>query len=148
MNHSFDEAAALAWIRKSLTINHGKYAPFVLGGFSAQVVEKFWTLGIDVGNRELALDYDGVRHTYVKHGNKLVELARNQRAVVAADFLFVPSILEVGQFQIGDPVCGRDGTKRLEVNARLMSDAANENFSAIFSIRKKLVVLHTMWINL
>lgn len=137
MSHGFDKAAALAWIRKSLTVNHGKYPPFVLGDFEAQVVNKF-----------KALDYDGVRHTYVKHGNKLVEAARHQRAIVAADFLLVRSIVDAGTFQIGNPTHGRDGTKRLEVNATLLTDGLSENFSAIFSIRKKLVVLHTLWIRL
>jgi hypothetical protein len=77
MSHGFDKAAALAWIRKSLTVNHG---------------------------------------------NKLVEAARHQRAIVAADFLLVRSIVDAGTFQIGNPTHGRDGTKR--------------------------VVLHTLWIRL
>ncbi|MDI9334110.1 MAG: hypothetical protein QM533_07005 [Cytophagales bacterium] len=88
MSHEFDKAAALAWIRKSLTVNHRKYPPFVLGDFEAQVVNKFKALGVDVSHRQLALDYDGVRHTYVKHGNKLVEAARHQRAIVAADIAY------------------------------------------------------------
>jgi hypothetical protein len=147
MSYEFDKAAALAWIRKSLMINHGKYPPFVLCDLDAQIISKVKAIGLDVANRQLALDYDGVRHTYVKHGNKLIETARRQRAIVAADFLLIPNILEVGAFQIGDPAQGRDGTKRLAVHAALLNDGANETFNAVFSIRKKLVVLHTMWVN-
>ena len=102
--------------------------------------------GLETGGYDFALDQSSVRHIFRVHGAAVAEAQRGQIAITAADFRFLPLILDApdavedaGQSDVGRPV------------VRFSKRIGDRLYTVTLEIRgkkRRMVAVQSMWIRI
>lgn len=79
----------------------GEVPPYrTLGLLTSDQAKRLAAAKIDAAGFDFALDANSVRHVRAKHGDDVVEVARGQRAVTAADYARLPELLSQAELSV------------------------------------------------
>lgn len=134
------EVAAATYAEEVRLAGREKLPALPLAPISSSAAEQAEALGVKLGPRVLALDFDGIRHTLTEHSAQR-EALRGQVPLASADFATFPQIFNTARLRIGSPAVARDGTRVLEG----VSELGDYRYELVVHVRRRMVVLHTMY---
>ncbi|QPF74229.1 minor capsid protein [Roseateles sp. DAIF2] len=135
-----DREAALDFVSQVQTQPSAKQPPMVLGTLEASAAKAAQELGLDIGDKVLALDHDGVRHALAQHGDERERL-RGQIPVTADDLAQFGALFNRANLEPGDPPLSKDGSKML---LAIVKSEGIEYRMAV-KVRRNDLVLQTMY---
>ena len=131
---------ATDFVKRSVETPKVKQPVQVLGSVSSLAAERARLLGVDLSDRVLALEHDGVLHTLKSHGSPK-EALRGQIPVTAEDLARFRDLFNRANFKLGDPPIAKDGSKVLEAEVVL----GGVVYHLAARVRRKHIVPLTMF---
>lgn len=137
---ALDRVAVLDFVGQVKAQPRIKQPAMVLGALDAATARAAQALGLDISDKVLALDHDGVRHALEQHGDERERL-RGQVPVTAEDLAQFGSLFNGASLEPGDPPIAKDGSKMVLATAR----SGGVEYRMAVKIRRHDVVLQTMY---
>lgn len=127
------------FVETALRDKRAKQKPLVLEPVSDLAIAQAVSIGVNLREKQLALDHDGVIHTIKQHGGKKERL-RGQEPVTPEDIAMFGFLFNRAKTQRGNPENARDGTDLIEGTVIF----GEYEFTLIAKVRRQHVVPYTM----